>query len=239
MGKRLDRARAAVLIAQRLNSQQIAECLGCSLASAVRLRSELERPERLPDLPGEIWRLVPWAPIYEVSNLGRLRRIGGRYRLNGKCVGEDQRGKYITVTLSGRQIGLHRLVCETFHGPAPTPTHDAAHNDGNRRNNREDNLRWATRSENNRDQDKHGTRFRPRGERSGHARLTEADIQIVIAMRGRGDLHREIAEHFDVCRTTISAVLNGYNWKHATGGKCHAQRHERTVALVHSADRAA
>jgi hypothetical protein len=54
-------------------------------------------------------------------------------------------------------IAVHRMVCEAFHGPAPTLTHHAAHWDGNRKNNIPNNLRWATCSENHADKIRHGT----------------------------------------------------------------------------------
>ncbi|WP_449411892.1 HNH endonuclease signature motif containing protein [Methylobacterium komagatae] len=60
--------------------------------------------------------------------------------------------QYPTVSLARDGFGhrrlVHRLVCEAFHGPAPTPEHQVAHADGTRWNARADNLRWATRTEN-------------------------------------------------------------------------------------------
>jgi len=44
-------------------------------------------------------------------------------------------------------IFVHRLVCEAFHGLQPDTTFTVDHIDRNRINNNENNLRWATKSE--------------------------------------------------------------------------------------------
>lgn len=80
-----------------------------------------------------------------------------------KRCAEYRRTRYSHVTVEKKTRRLHRLVCEAFHGPEPQPGMDAAHNDGDRRNNHANNLRWATRAENIADQWSHGTHWRQRG----------------------------------------------------------------------------
>lgn len=131
--------------------------------------------------------MVGWP--YEVSNVGRVRRIGAAKVLaQGDCRG------YRTVALlnGGRHTTkcttVHILVCEAFHGPRPTPKHQVAHADGTRDNNAETNLRWATLAENIADKVRHGTlRF---GERHPIAKLTENQV---IEIRQRYKAGREAA----------------------------------------------
>lgn len=55
-----------------------------------------------------------------------------------------------------------------------------------------------------------------KGESNPKAVLTAEDVTEVKRLRSQGLLQREIADQYGVARTTISAVLNGYNWKHLT-----------------------
>jgi hypothetical protein len=43
---------------------------------------------------------------------------------------------------------VHRLVCEAFHGHAPSVVHEVAHLNDRGEDNRAENLRWATHQEN-------------------------------------------------------------------------------------------
>jgi hypothetical protein len=54
----------------------------------------------------------------------------------------------------------------------------------------------------------------PRGSRHGGAKLTEADIPRVFAMRASGLSQQAIADHFGVYQTLISQILLRQRWKH-------------------------
>lgn len=61
--------------------------------------------------------------------------------------GEDG---YKRVSIASRkEVCLQVLVCTAFHGPAPSPKHQADHINNDRGDNRASNLRWVTPSENN------------------------------------------------------------------------------------------
>lgn len=95
-----------------------------------------------------------WRPVggrlrgwdYEVSSLGRIRSSGGVKFLTPGAGGYLQShfchyGKSIV-----RQI--HRVVAEAFMWPPPEGKTQVNHIDGDKTNNRLDNLEWVTRSEN-------------------------------------------------------------------------------------------
>ena len=81
-------------------------------------------------------------------------------------------------------------------------------------NNIINNLRWDTYKSNTADMKKHGTQFRPLGEKCGTHVLTEDQVRSVFVMRQSGMLHREIAAVFGVSNSAIKLILNGKNWPH-------------------------
>jgi hypothetical protein len=117
---------------------------------------------------------------------------------------------YATLGVNGKTKYVSRLVCEAFHGPPPSPYHQAAHSCGkghigcvNRRH-----LSWKTRKENYADSIRHGTAVY--GERHGQAKLT---VQDVIAIRASKETQRVIAEKFGIFQTTVSEIVRRKIWK--------------------------
>ncbi len=96
----------------------------------------------------EIWRAVEgYEGLYEVSNLGNVRNIKkGKIMSQWKCkcgywfVGLNRNGKQ-------KFYKVHRLVAEAFI-PNPNNKPQVDHINGDKNENYEWNLRWATASEN-------------------------------------------------------------------------------------------
>jgi hypothetical protein len=55
---------------------------------------------------------------------------------------------YQRVSLNGKAYRLHRVVCETYHGPAPAGQNVVLHLDEYKDNNHKDNLSWGTPAQN-------------------------------------------------------------------------------------------
>jgi hypothetical protein len=91
---------------------------------------------------------------YEVSDAGRAR--GPRGLLSPTLTSNGYRK--IGIALDGRRVQrrLHRLVAAAFVD-GHQPELDACHINGDKADNRAENLKWGTRSENIRDQVRHGT----------------------------------------------------------------------------------
>lgn len=102
------------------------------------------------------WRPCPRFPEYAVSEFGEVKRVvlGLRGRPIRPLTVQITNQGYELVNLAPsrerkRSVTIHRLVCEAWHGPPPPGT-EVDHIDRDRRNNHYSNLRWATRSENQR-----------------------------------------------------------------------------------------
>lgn len=113
------------------------------------------------------------------------------------------------MRVNGQSQNVHRLVCETEHGPAPFG-YEAAHSCGNghlgcvNRNH----LSWKTRAGNAADMVAHGTSAK--GEGHGLAKLTEDAVR-EIRRFGTSD-RRSLADRFSVCAHTIGEIQRGDTW---------------------------
>ena len=81
---------------------------------------------------------------WQVSSFGRCRDTRGRITL-----GCAEASGYRNVRITGHRTFVHRVVAYSFLGPPPSEeAWQVNHIDGNRSNNRKDNLEWASHSEN-------------------------------------------------------------------------------------------
>lgn len=169
--------------------------------------------------PAETWRAIPEKEGYEVSTLGRVRSLDrtledGRL-MRGRILKPWVAGAgYYYVNLGARfKIGVHRLVALAFHGDPVGCKNEAAHLNGNPKDNRVENIVWASRSENEQHKRKHGTYARPvvfkqphhkkRGPKpSRHPRADE-----MISMRNAGATIQQIADAFGLSKSGAFGAL--------------------------------
>jgi hypothetical protein len=105
-----------------------------------------------------------------------------------------------------RPFRVNRLVAEAFYGPPPTSASQCRHLDGNRRNNRPENLDWGSPAQNSRDAVAAGSFH---GERASSSRLTKADVQ---AIRSSTEPQALLAGRHGVTQPTISKIRSGKRW---------------------------
>lgn len=99
-----------------------------------------------PTEDAEEWRSVAgYEGLYEVSSYGRARSVRKDRILSCKALTGTG---YIKLDLwkdgKNEQRTLHRIICETFHGPGEDL--EVNHKDRNKYNNRADNLEWVSSS---------------------------------------------------------------------------------------------
>lgn len=92
-------------------------------------------------------RRVRCCPHGVEGRAGGTRLVGGRIR----CPKRRSEGDRWRIRLSGNNVhkdyDLATVVLTAWTGPAPTPEHYARHRDGDRSNNRLENLYWSVRDE--------------------------------------------------------------------------------------------
>ena len=149
------------------------------------------------------WRIIPSIQTHEVSSDGRVRRRftdratgqrGGSQWPAGKELSvQINRKGYGAVFIGGRNLFIHRLVCEAFNGPSPFAGAVVRHLDDDPSHNAPCNLAWGTMSENMADAKRNG-RIKDRRTFS---------YERAFAMRASGMSYQDIAEFFGVTRAAI------------------------------------
>lgn len=168
----------------------------------------------------EEWRPVAECAGYEVSSWGSARGPRGRLKpgyVRGYAV--------VSTSIAGKVTTrrIHRMVAEAFLGAPPFADAIVAHNDGDSKNNKVSNLRWASARENQADRNRHDRRCR--GSAVYGAKLTEADIPIIRNRIDRGERYPSIANDFGVSVSTISLISRQRIWRGA-GGSAWSLRHD-------------
>ena len=169
----------------------------------------------------EVWKGVGGhVGLYQVSNRGRVKSFWKDK--NGQMLMPIKAGNgYLVVNLcrdgKRKTVYVHRLVIEAFLGNAPSPNHQVNHKNGDRTDNRVENLEWVTPSENNkhafRALDKKPTNMK--GEANGNARLNDRMVRQIRKFYASGNhTYAELAKMFGVCQATIGYIVRRETWKH-------------------------
>lgn len=100
---------------------------------------------------------------YEASSHGNIRSVD-KIGVRGMGVNKLRKGKVlkqresatgylrVNIMVEGKHktVSSHRIVCSAFHGAPPYEKAQVNHKDGNKKNNKPDNLEWCTGAENQR-----------------------------------------------------------------------------------------
>jgi len=124
---------------------------------------------------------------------------------------------YLTVSIvlpSGktRPVGVHQLVADAFHGPAPVST-QVRHLNGITADNRFGNLKHGTSLENAQDRQRHGTYLG--GSNHHNAKLAPGDAAAIRRRRRLGESIKSLAIAYRVSVSTIESVVSGKSYRPA------------------------
>lgn len=174
--------------------------------------------------PGAIeeWRpVVGYEGWYDVSNLGRVRRVmPSPWAKVGRILtaGLDGPGYlHVMLTRNGKTTtsSLHRLVARAFHG-APLPGQEVNHLNGVKTDDRAENLEWVTRSENHKHAFRiglksHANRFV--GIKNGRAVITDLDAARIRSLKGVAR-QVDLAREYGITQGHVSRIQRGVAWHH-------------------------
>lgn len=150
-------------------------------------------------------------PNYYAGSDGYVySRFRDRWR---KLTGQHNAQGYYHVRLysadSQKTRTVHRIIATAFHGERPEGM-QCCHNNGDKYDNRPQNLRWDTPRANAADRIKHETVYRPNGHLNVHAKLSESEVEQIRRSPLR-DV--DVAEKFGVCRKTVWNIRNNRTWR--------------------------
>lgn len=160
----------------------------------------------------ENWKpVVGYKSLYEVSNLGRVRTLNYRNRKGDMRLLKPGKAKnhYFTVSLhdgtgTGKSHTVHRLVAAAFIpnlGNHPVVNHI----NGDKSDNRAENLEWCTVSYN-------GLHSYELGRKPGHVKLdlqTVRRIKTMAKTRSFTDIYKEL----NLNPSTVHSILSERSWK--------------------------
>lgn len=174
----------------------------------------------------EIWKDVKdHEGLYQISNLGRVRgvdRVVPFVGRGGKPTQRFQKGKilktsvgtsgYETFHLSGHDqerqtVMMHRLVALHFL-PQVEGKDFVNHIDGDKLNNRVENLEWVTKSENTLHAIDNGL-LKKSGEDCNLSKLTEQQVKEILALRKFGKKHyfaKDIAPRYNISEKYVQEL---------------------------------
>ncbi|NDB81369.1 MAG: hypothetical protein EB127_01275 [Alphaproteobacteria bacterium] len=174
----------------------------------------------------EEWKSCPgYECSYEVSNFGNVRSIdrtcGSRPGVTkGKLLKPFiNRHKYLEVNLFENSKStpkiIHRLVAKAFI-PNPESKPQVNHIDGNKLNNRVDNLEWMSNSENQKHAYSLGLQPSRAGENNSKAKITDKDVTLLKELYNSGKSVVEISKLTEISVSSARQIIYGRTWKSNT-----------------------
>ena len=157
----------------------------------------------------EIWKPIPgYEGVYEISSMGRIKRVlATRGGTPGRILANAPSHGYLSIRLSKNDVQktffIHQLVLLAFIGPSDL---NCNHKNGDRKDNRIENLEYATQKANRL-----------------HSLYTLKETRTINASIARqirdsaalGESRASIRRRLGLPKYILEDVLCGRTWKHA------------------------
>lgn len=174
------------------------------------------------------WKTIKGFPAYQVSDSGEVRsveRSSSYFRRGGKVTAHfksrplkkySRRGYWAVGLFDGSkqiQFSIHRLVAEAFVARSKDREY-VNHIDGDKRNNRSNNLEWTTPRENTH----HAIKIRggswAKGQNNPNNKLSEKEVVEIKSRLSQGEGIYSIGRYFGVTPQNIASIRDGRSWRY-------------------------
>lgn len=161
------------------------------------------------------WKRIEGYKTYAITRKGkvfyRIWIYGKGYTWIFKKPRVEKTGGYLSVTLykdgKRRTFKIHRLVAQAFI-PNPKQLPEVNHEDGDKTNDRETNLRWCTREYNIKHAYRSGLKSN-KGSKNPRVKLSEGTVKFIRESKLTG---RALARMFKVGQNHISRIKHYKAW---------------------------
>jgi hypothetical protein len=178
------------------------------------------------DLENEIWKDVKgWEGLYQVSSLGRFKSLSREKTIgkNGKMIiksfimKQNEVKGYLSIIFYKNGViekhQSHRVVANNFIENLENKR-TVNHINGNKKDNKINNLEWLSDSEQQKHAIKIGLREKTLGEKSNFSKLNEKLVKEIRELHKKNVKCKEIASIYNVCKNNIYSIVNNKTWKH-------------------------
>lgn len=164
----------------------------------------------------EVWKTVPVYDKYEASNLGRIRsyHYGKPKIMKQHCSKNGYKTLHLRNSKGPKGFLAHRIVAAAF-GVLKSLDDPLFinHVNGNKHDNRVENLERVTRSQNEKHAFKVGLKCL-KGQNHNRSKLTEKQVMKIQKYIKQGLPASKICVEFGVGRSCIYGIKSGRNWSH-------------------------
>jgi len=159
--------------------------------------------------------IVGYEGVYKIFEDGKVWSYRRKRFIKTPKDKDGYRRATLCLDRKVKNMTMHRWLYQTFVGEIPK-THQINHKDGNKLNNKLENLELVTPKENTIHAWKHGLSNKQLGIKCSASKLKDKDIRKIRELYSQGTSQNKIAEILNVHQTNIHYILIGKTWSHVT-----------------------
>ena len=153
--------------------------------------------------------VIGYEGLYQISNLGNVKSlINNKEKILKQNISSN---KYYCIRFKNKNFLIHRLVALHFVNNFYNKPY-VNHIDGNKFNNKYENLEFVTQDENIKHAIKIG-KFNNNGINHPHSKLNRIQVEIIFKRANLGENQKKIAKDFNVSQSVVSNIKQIKSYK--------------------------